>query len=206
MGNDISSQKRIRFNIVSDKQEARMMLNNAESVDNYLVECHDDRANSIARRNLTYSPNTIPLRDLNYIVAYLDGANLPRRLTNELDVVNIIHLMPSADGGMPHTRPGEIICYPNISQVFSNITLIHELWHIHQRKYKDEWFKVFKRLGWSLWTGDLPEQLENALEKLNLTFEKIARSEKNQKKVHDIIVKLKNNLQDTFDNVKNLKK
>lgn len=162
MGNDISSQKRIRFNIVSDKQEARMMLDNAEKEDMYVGECHDDKVNSIARRNLTYSPNTIPLRDLNYMMTYLEGATLPQRLNNELDTVNIIHLMPSADGGMPHTRPGEVICYPNISQVFSNITLIHELWHIHQRKYKNEWFKVFKRIGWSMWNGELPEQLENA--------------------------------------------
>jgi hypothetical protein len=70
--------------------------------------------------------------------------------------------MPSADGGMPHTRPQNIICYPDISQLFSKTTLIHELWHIHQRNYKDLWFKTFKRLGWVIWDGKLPDELEKA--------------------------------------------
>jgi hypothetical protein len=69
--------------------------------------------------------------------------------------------MPTADGGMPHTRPDNIICYPNISQLFSESTLIHELWHIHQRLYQIDWLKIFKRIGWRLWEGKLPDILEN---------------------------------------------
>jgi hypothetical protein len=163
MGNEVSLPTKIRFRIITDKNEAIRLLNNAEKEDFYLEECFDDKANSLARRNLTYSPNTTSSKDENYANAYLKNniSALPIRLLNELDEIKIIQLMPTADGGMPHTRPGSIICYPNFSQIFSTTTLIHELWHIHQRIYKDIWFKAFKRLGWTLWNGQLPEQLEN---------------------------------------------
>jgi hypothetical protein len=162
MGNQHSYK--LNFVVIFDKNEAHSLLDKAESEDYYIEECHDDRANSVARRNLSYTVNTISLRDINYANSFLDGirSQLPARLLMELDSVNIIQLMPTADGGMPHTRPGDIICYPNISQLFSKVTLIHELWHIHQRKYKDTWQKTFNRLGWTEWNGKLPDKLEAA--------------------------------------------
>lgn len=164
MGNNISTSHNLHFSVISDKNEAIHYLNEAEKEDFYLEECHDDKVNSLARRNLTYSPNSFALRDINYANNFLDGTRntLPVRLLNDLKDIKIIQLMPSADGGMPHTRPGNIICYPNISQLFSKTTLIHELWHIHQRNFKDVWFKTFKRLGWTMWDGKLPSELENA--------------------------------------------
>jgi hypothetical protein len=164
MGNHISVPNNLSFVVISDKNQAQKLLNEAEKDDFYLEECHDDKSNSLARRNLTYNPNTISLRDLNYANNFLDGSRtfLPSRLLNDLNEVKIIQLMPSADGGMPHTRPGNIICYGDISQLFSSTTLIHELWHIHQRNYKDLWLKTFKRLGWTMWSGNLPEELEQA--------------------------------------------
>jgi hypothetical protein len=68
--------------------------------------------------------------------------------------------MPTSDGGMPHTRPNDIICYPDISKFFSASTLIHELWHVHQRKYKQMWDDVFEKLHWKKWNGTLPLSLE----------------------------------------------
>lgn len=163
MGNEFSLPKKLQFKIVDIKNDAIRALNEAEQQDFYLEECHDDRANSLARKDLTYTPNTIHLRDVKYAYSFLEGIikSVPIRLLSDLEEVKIIQLMPSADGGMPHTRPGNIICYPNFSQIFSKNTLIHELWHIHQRNFKDMWFKTFKRLGWKLWEGTLPEQLEN---------------------------------------------
>jgi hypothetical protein len=164
MGNNYSVPHNLTFYVCPDKNEAQQLLDNAERQDFYVEECHDDKANSLARKNLTYRANQIGLRDINYATTYLDGAkdNLPIRLLNDLKTVTIIQLMPSADGGMPHTRPNDIICYPDISQLFSKTTLIHELWHIHQRNYKDLWFKTFKRIGWTIWDGKLPENLEKA--------------------------------------------
>jgi hypothetical protein len=163
MGNEFSSQNRLKFKVIFDKNDAITLLNRAEKEDMYLEECYDDRANSIARHNCSYAPNTIPLREINYANNYFSSASsmIPPRLLNELSEVKIINLMPTADGGMPHTRPGNVICYPIFDQIYSESTLVHELWHIHQRKFKDLWFKVFKRLGWLMWDGKLPEMLES---------------------------------------------
>jgi hypothetical protein len=164
MGNSPSISRKLRFSLITDKKDAQLYLNKAETFDYYLAECHDDKLNSIARKNLTYTSNTICIKDMNYANAFLDGviSDIPIKLLNELNTVNIVQLMPSADGGMPHTRPGSVICYPDISQLFSIKTLIHELWHIHQRENKQYWLEIFKRIGWSIWDGKLPEQLENA--------------------------------------------
>ena len=164
MGNNYSVPQNLTFYVCVDKNEAQKLLDDAERHDFYVEECHDDKANSLARKNLTYRANTMGLRDANYATTYLDGTNdhLPIRLLNDLNKVTIIQLMPTADGGMPHTRPTDIICFPDISQLFSKTTLIHELWHIHQRNYKDVWFKTFKRLGWTMWAGQIPENLDKA--------------------------------------------
>ena len=164
MGNSASANNSLHFIVIANKNQAQALLDTAEKEDFYLEECHDNKANSLARRNLTYFANQVSIQDNNYAMAYLDAANsyLPIRLLNDLKEVKIVQLMPSADGGMPHTRPDNIICYPDISQLFSKTTLIHELWHIHQRKFKDVWIKAFKRLGWTMWDGELPEQLEGA--------------------------------------------
>jgi hypothetical protein len=164
MGNSISRAHNLNFYLCSDKYEAHRLLDDSEKQDFYIEEVHDDKANSLARSGLTYRANQISLRDSNYAISYLDGTKeyLPIRLLNDLKKVTIIQLMPTADGGMPHTRPDNIICYPDISQLFSKTTLIHELWHVHQRNYKDLWFKTFKRLGWTMWDGQIPENLEKS--------------------------------------------
>lgn len=162
MGNSISQSTKLSFNVIMNKPEAQQLLNIAEKDDMYLEECNDDKINAFARRNMTYSANVIPLSEFHYANSFLESSipYLPQRLQNELGEVKIIQLLPSADGGMPHTRPGNIICFPDISQVFSKTTLIHELWHIHQRRYQDLWLQVFKELGWLPWSGNLPERLE----------------------------------------------
>jgi len=163
MGNTESIKHKLQLRLISDKYVAKDLLDKAEKDDRYPEECFDDKANMAARRNMTYAPNQISLRDFNYGQSYVESIKeqIPLRLLLELDEVKIIQLMPTADGGMPHTRPGNIICYPDISQLFSSSTLIHELWHIHQRQFQDVWHKVFKRIGWMPWSGTLPEQLEN---------------------------------------------
>jgi hypothetical protein len=163
MGNNTSTTKDIIFNLVISKSDAEKLLNDAEKQDMYLEECNDSKTNYLSRKNNSYNPNTIPVKDVNYIKTFLDTVNfsIPPRLKMDLDDVNIIQLMPTADGGMPHTRPGNIICFPNLTQIFSISTLIHELWHIHQRKYHTYWTVVFKGLGWKEWNGKLPQQLED---------------------------------------------
>lgn len=162
MGNR-TSKTNFQINIIYDKKDAQSLLNKAERTDFYIEECHDDKANELARKNLTYFVNSMTVDEYTVATAQLDQlkALIPIRLLNDLKEVKIIKLMPTADGGMPHTRPGNIICYPDF-KLNSSTTLIHELWHIHQRLFKDLWFKTFRNIGWTMWNGKLPEQLDKA--------------------------------------------
>lgn len=159
MGNQSSS---IVFKIIFNKDEAQELLSDAESQDFYLKKCSEDRNNMIARRECTYATNYMTAKEYKFFEIVLENAKdkIPMRLKNDLSEIKLIQLMPTADGGMPHTRPKQLICYPDISKFFSVSTLIHELWHIHQRNYKEMWNQVFERLQWKEWSGRLPLTLE----------------------------------------------
>lgn len=150
-------ETKLKLNLIQDKNKAQDLLQIAEKEDFYLEECADSKSNSIARQGLNYSANSMSLLDANSFQTFINNVRLPQKLQLELGEINIVHLMPTADGGMPHTRPN-MICYPNIS--FSESTLIHELWHIHQRNFYSYWEQIFKLLGWTLWNGTLPTKFE----------------------------------------------
>lgn len=162
MGNIQSQEKTINFNLVLTKESANKLLSNSEATDSYLKECYSDEINTLARRKCNYVPNNISIIEQKYATSFIESiqSSIPIRLCQDIAQINIVQLMPSADGGMPHTRPFSIICYPDISKLYSVTTLIHELWHIHQRLYKDIWLKVFNRIGWKLWNGELPAELD----------------------------------------------
>lgn len=164
MGLGFSAEKSLRLITVDSKQHAQQLLNTAEKIDFYLEECHDDKRNSMARQHMTYSANTVSQED-RMALHTVSTITLPRRLTTDLHTVYLVQLMPTADGGMPHTRPLEgtnaIICYANAGILTDQKTLIHELWHVHQRAFAKEWNRIFLILGWTEWNGVLPESLEH---------------------------------------------
>lgn len=145
----------LKLNVINDKIKAQNLLAIAEKKDFYLEECYDDSSNSFARRNFTYSANSISEIEMKLLKSL--HITLPKKLS-DLGDVNIIHVMPSADGGMPHTRPNKIICFPNL--YITPTTLLHELWHVHQREFQEEWLHIFKQMEWRIWTGTLPDKLE----------------------------------------------
>jgi hypothetical protein len=161
MGN-ITSDYKLNFRIVYEKAEAQKLLDEAEKIDFYIEECMEDMSNMKARREYSYSANSMTHKEIKFFEVVLENTKdyIPKRLQYDLEDIKLIQLMPSADGGMPHTRPNNLICYPDISQFFNKSTMIHELWHIHQRKYQNFWTDTFMRLGWELWEGDLPAGLE----------------------------------------------
>ena len=167
MGLGFSAEKSLRLIAVDSKQHAQQLLNAAEKIDFYLEECHDDKRNSMAR--MDYSANTVSQED-HAVLQTVSTIALPRRLTTDLQTVYLVQLMPTADGGMPHTRPlgpdgirkQAIICYANAGILTDQKTLIHELWHVHQRSFAKEWDSIFLNLGWTEWSNVLPASLEHS--------------------------------------------
>jgi hypothetical protein len=157
----------LRFTVLQ-KDSAIQALIQAERIDHYLEECYDDLPNSLARLNYSYHPNRV-----SSTIYYTNAFNqivskIPKQLHSAGEVA-IVVLMPSADGGMPHTRPPNIICYPDLSGILHSgvitnsfvRTLIHELCHVHQRKFPAMWATIFEAIGWIPWRGELPTRLDN---------------------------------------------
>jgi hypothetical protein len=160
MGNTPTHLKII---FIDTKRVASQLLIDAEDIDSYLHTCYSHPINAKARRRQNYAANIVSPKDALYYQSILDKTIplLPMRLRMDLHNIAVVSLMPSADGGMPHTRPYSTICFSQLEQINSISTIVHELWHIHQRKYKDTWNKVFEKMGWKEWTGRLPEFLRD---------------------------------------------
>ena len=128
MGNTASQPTSLHFTLISNKQVADAVLREAERKDMYLEECHDDRSNGLARKQMTYTANSISPQETEQFRAILHNIlpQIPIRLRMDLQEIRILSLMPTADGGMPHTRPPNVICFPNLSQVSSLSTMIHD--------------------------------------------------------------------------------
>lgn len=163
MGAQPSKDHPLQFRIVTLKDEAQQHLDKAEQHDFYLQECYSNKTNAKARQSMNYRANSITYRELKLFEVVLENAmpHIPRRLKEDLREVLLIQLMPSADGGLPHTRPGSVICYPDLSRFLTTSTLIHELWHVHQRLYEQEWERIFQGLGWNRWEGYLPVSIDD---------------------------------------------
>jgi hypothetical protein len=143
---------------VVQKEEAAQLLVQAEDIDHYQVECYEDRCNSYARRNFAYAPNTVS--SMPYYNQFFSqmSSYVPKQL-RDIGDIRIVLLMPSADGGMPHTRPPNLICYPG--ELSTSVTIfVHELCHVHQRKFPHVWRYIFAALGWKVWNGQLPPSLD----------------------------------------------
>lgn len=103
----------------------------AEQYDQFFSRVAQDPLNAKARRNLSYIP--------------VSEKTEPWLLKTE-----IVTMHPTAEAGMPHTRPPHFICIPqyypeeNLAQ-----TLAHELIHIDQRRRLYKWNAFFEREGWT---------------------------------------------------------
>ncbi len=165
MGNVYSflSDDKPSLNIrVLSYNEAVHALTEAEAVDNYLGRCEADEKNRISRSRCNYVPYRLTDSDRTmYTQQIADSVrNLPRHLLH-IEGVKVVILVASADGGMPHTRPGNIICLPYSSLGVSRTTMIHELWHLHQRIFQKEWENFYENMwGWKKYSGMVPDMLQ----------------------------------------------
>lgn len=169
MGNNFSftlqnlvNKERMRINIIRANQ-SKNILNLAENNDDYISSCMESKTNLLARANTTYKGMTLSEMDYMVYNELLDEykSHVPSRLTYDIDYINILILMPSADHGFPHTREKQLICFPQTSILPPLKTFIHELWHIHQRKYMELWNTMYMNI-WNFTAYDskeIPEEL-----------------------------------------------
>ena len=117
-------------------------LRRAEELDQFFQRVGENPVNRRARENLSYLPV------VNYTQPWIGGTE-------------IVTMNSTAEAGMPHTRPPNIICMPQwFPESKKDETLAHEYVHIHQRKNKDKWNRYFEKEGWSrIDPYELPERL-----------------------------------------------
>jgi hypothetical protein len=151
--------------ILESDGTAQQALVAAEASDHYRSRCAADPLNASAREGQMYFAARMGAEEHTRLTEQLH--TLTPYLSNELKrlgTVDVVYLMPSADGGMPHTRPQAVICLPLRASPLTLETLSHELWHIHQRRHRDKWHS-FLQEQWNFvpFRGALPDKLRNAL-------------------------------------------
>jgi hypothetical protein len=145
---------------VCSATEGSDLLARAELVDNYRAACAACPKNTQARRSQDYSARP-PTADT--VPFYTAVEQFPKWLKAYLPpILYIIFMANSADGGMPHTRPQNIICLPQHMDVAGSAsTIMHECIHIHQRTFPDLWERLYAELlEMEPFRGDLPESVE----------------------------------------------
>ena len=115
-----------------------MSLELAERMDNYQEMCKRDPVNSLARARCSYTL----WNDQSLAV---EAKAFLQKLGAKVDVVV---LNPSAEGGMPHTRAGPLICIPAYHTRLEE-TLRHEMVHIQQRAEPGLWKMKMELEGWT---------------------------------------------------------
>jgi hypothetical protein len=102
----------------------------AETYDHYFEKIRNDDVNRRARQHLFYTA--------------MDSKTQPFLLGSE-----IVTMHPSAEAGLPHTRPPNLICMPiYYPEERMKETLHHELIHVDQRRRRFKWNAHFEKEGW----------------------------------------------------------
>lgn len=104
------------------------ILSIAERYDGYRSRCSQDILNQSARSSQSYTQMNLLLQPAPY-------------------KAQMVQLHPTADAGLPHTRPPNLICVPAYYPM-NNETLLHELLHLHQRNEVEKWENKFSAQGW----------------------------------------------------------
>ncbi len=105
-------------------------LHEAETYDHFFRTVASDPINRLARENHSY--------------VAMSQTTKPYLLKTE-----IVTMHPTAEAGLPHTRPPNIICMPMYyPESRMSTTLHHELIHIDQRRRKYKWNAFFEQEGW----------------------------------------------------------
>lgn len=116
-------------------------LQDAETHDHFFRSISSDPVNKAARENLSY--------------VAMSSQTKPYLLNTE-----IVTMHPTAEAGMPHTRPPNLICMPiYYPESRMETTLKHELIHIDQRRRRYKWNLFFEQEEWrQVDESEIPER------------------------------------------------
>lgn len=116
-----------------------MSLALAEREDGYEAMCKRDPVNAAARARCSYTlwnDQSLAVEAKAFLQSLQNGRG-----------VDVVVLNPSAEGGMPHTRAGPLICIPAYHTGLEE-TLRHEMVHIQQRREPALWKMKVAIDGW----------------------------------------------------------
>ena len=140
------------------------ILQLAEGLDSYRAKCGVSPINKAARQADEYELDSISVKAASFLKDASAGIPLVA------SICEIAILDSSADSGLPHTRPPNLICLPASmcrDQPASNdfkITLLHEAIHVHQRLYPDIWKKGCTDAGWKEFPSEkIPETIRDRI-------------------------------------------
>lgn len=122
----------------------------AEKADNFFAKVAASQVNTLARQKCSYT--------------LWNDQSLARKAEKLLDpedkaFVSIVILHPTAEGGMPHTRPG-LICLPaHYPESRLEETIRHEMIHISQKRQPSLWKTRAEMEGWvQINENDIPQE------------------------------------------------
>jgi hypothetical protein len=126
-----------------------MSLASAEQLDQFQEMCKKDPVNAAARARCSYTlwnDQSLAVQAKTFLKSMQGGTG-----------VEVVVLNPSAEGGMPHTRAGSLICIPAYHTSLEE-TLRHEMVHIQQRREPALWKMKMQLEGWqAVGDGSVPE-------------------------------------------------
>jgi hypothetical protein len=134
-------------------QSGLQALYGAERVDNYRQQVDESTINRAARKGQNYLPSA---HSIDTEIPVID-------LAEPWPFGQVVWMDPTADNGLPHTRPPNLICISrDFPEKYLNSTILHERVHISQRLHTFEWQKIMKDT-WNFepWTGSLPADIQS---------------------------------------------
>ncbi len=139
----------------------------AERLDGYEAAVEESPLNKKAREGQLYQPaglypTSVDPTGFEYKEATLTGQEVVPLEAADTPWPNgqVIFMNPTADGGLPHTRPPYYICIPagtDLTSEAGRTTLTHERIHVSQRLHEDEWTALYAK-AWE-WTAVAPPAL-----------------------------------------------
>ena len=142
----------------------------AERLDGYQAAVAESPLNTLAREGQLYQPaglypSSVDPTGFEYKEATMTGQEVVplEEPSSPWPNGQVIFMNPSADGGLPHTRPPYYICIPagmDLTTPAGKQTLTHERIHVSQRLHEDAWTDAYKTAwNWSVVTKPaLPTQ------------------------------------------------